>query len=96
MYMTRKRGVDFSENMNMEVVKYVAEKEKLKKEKEEAMFLKNELKIKWETNKETISVMENKVSLIKDKLEFVKGLLKEYYLSLLKQGTDIRYIFFYK
>ena len=96
MYMTRKRGVNFFENMNMEVAKYVAEKEKLKKEKEEAIFLKNELKIKWETNKETISVMENKVSLIKDKLEFVRGLLKEYYLSLLKQGTDIRHIILYK
>ena len=76
---------------NMELMGFVAQKEKGRRVKEERIKRKNDLKTEWEKNKENIRVMEEKVDLVKSKLTFVKEILKEYYINLLKQGTDTRY-----
>ncbi len=78
------------QNTNTDLVKFVVEKEKAKKLREEKIKRKNDLKSEWERNKENIKVMEDKIDLIKSKLLFVKGILKEYYVNLLHQGTDTR------
>ena len=76
----------------MEITKYVIEKEREKRSKEDKINRKNELKAEWSTIKDNITAMENKIELMKDKINFVKSILREYYTNLLKEGTDIRFI----
>ena len=70
---------------------YMIQKEKAKKDKEEKIKFRNDLKAELEMNKENVRVMDDKLNLIKNKIVFVKGVLKEYYANLMKQGIDTRY-----
>jgi len=76
-----------------ELVVLVIAKEKAKKEREDRLKKKNSLKAEWDKNRENILVMEDKLDLVKGKIQFVKGILKDYYINLMKQGTDTRYFF---
>ena len=73
-----------------EVVSFVIEKEKLEKLKYEHIQSRYVLKAKRKMNKESIIALESQIMLIKGKINFVKGLLGEYYTNLLKHGTDTR------
>lgn len=75
---------------NTDLLKYMVEKDKARKRRDDKVKHKNELKADWDRNKENIRVMEEKIDLIKSKVVFVRGILREYYVNLLKQGTDTR------
>ena len=78
-------------NSNTALLQFVLEKDKMRKSKDDKTRMRNDLKAIWEKNKEDVNILEQKGSLVKSKLAFVKGVLKEYYTNLLKQGTDCRY-----
>ena len=83
----------FSKNdANIELARYIVEKEKARQRKDIKIQNRNILKAKWEMYKENIAILENENDLIKSKIGFIKGVLKEYYLNLLSKGTDIRYL----
>jgi len=73
------------------VAKFMADRDKLKKNIEEKVSHRNKLKNEYDISKENVKVFEDKVNLLKSKLLYVKGILKEYYINLLRQGTDTRY-----
>jgi hypothetical protein len=75
---------------NTEMAKHLVRVEKIKKEKEANIQKKNELKGEWAKRKESIMVLENELELVRAKVNFVKDVLKDYYVNLLQQGIDIR------
>jgi len=95
MYQTRKTIGSRSYEINsheasktaLEIILY---RQKAKENKETKMQHKDSLKKNWEKNNEDIRVLEDKYSLVKTRLEFIRRILKEYYSKLLNQGTDIR------
>ena len=95
MYQTRKTignrnyGINSHEASKtaLEIILY---RQKAKENKETKMQHKDSLKKNWEKNNEDIRVLEDKYSLVKTRLEFIRRILKEYYSKLLNQGTDIR------
>ena len=72
------------------MVNYLVDKERFEKMKQDHTQQKYTLKTEWEKNKENILAFGTKIDLVKSKIMFVKGILKEYYTNLLKQGTDTR------
>lgn len=75
------------------VLFFLMDKQKAKEDKEGRMKEKDQLKKTWEVNNENIVVLETKYNLLKSKLEYIKRVLKEYYVKLLNQGQDIRYFY---
>jgi len=80
-----------SSHANKAIMNFMMDKEKAKRCKDEKTKIKNEIKNLWDRNNEDIRILEEKLSLVKSKIEFIKSVLKEYYINLLKQGTDTRY-----
>ncbi len=78
-------------NTTSDLVKFVVDRDRAKKQREEKIKYRSDLKSEWEHNKEDIRVFEDKMNLVKNKTQFVKGVLIEYYTNLLRQGTDTRY-----
>jgi hypothetical protein len=79
-----------SHEANKAVLEIMLNRQKAKENKETKLQQKDCLKKNWEKNNEDIRVLEDKHSLVKARLEFVRRILKEYYFKLLNQGTDIR------
>ena len=78
---------------NTELVNCMIDKERMIKMKNSHAEEKTRLKAEWERNKDNITAFEEKIELVKNKITFLKGILKDYYKNLLKQGTDTRYKF---
>ncbi len=81
--------------VSSQLVKFVAERDKMKRLKAEKLLHRNQLRAAWERDKETVKVLGEKAELIKNEIIFVKSILKEYYINLFKRGTDTRYDFFF-
>lgn len=77
-------------NANTAVLQFMLEKEKGKRSHEEKTRMKNEIKRLWDKNNEDIQILEEKLNLVKSKIDFVKSVLRDYYTNLFKQGTDTR------
>jgi hypothetical protein len=75
----------------MALAKFITTKAQLRKHRELQLRLTTNTKAEWERNKESIEVCDTQLMLLKQKTTFVKGVLKDHYISLLRQGTDIRY-----
>ena len=41
-------------------------------------------------NKEKVEYLEQEIEIYKDQLKFVQAVLKEYYITLLRDGNDFR------
>lgn len=91
----KKLAYKSGEATNTELMSYMIEKEHLNKIKQDHIQSKYQLKAYWERNKENIGVFENKIELIKSKIMFIKGILKEYYCNLLHKGGDNRYFSYF-
>ena len=61
-----------------------------KETKEEKLRKNKYYKECWEKNNENIKVLAEKLDLVKAKIDFVKQVLSEYYINVLRKGTDIR------
>ena len=66
------------------------EKERILKQKEEKQKEVLEYKKKWEHNVEKNGYYEQESKLLKTQLRFLKGILKDYYTRILKNGVDCR------
>lgn len=75
---------------NKVAMELMLSRQRAKENKDAKLQRKDLLKKNWEKNNEDLRVLEEKHALVKARLEFVRRILKEYYLKLLSQGTDIR------
>ena len=66
------------------------EKEKILRQKEEKQNQIIEYKKKWEENVEKNAYYDQETKLLKTQLNFLKGILKDYYIRILKKGIDCR------
>ena len=90
MYFEWKKAANIKYKSNTELNKYLVKVERIKKEKEANIQKKKELKVEWAKYKENIMILEDELELVRTKVNFVKDILKDYYVNLLRQGTDIR------
>lgn len=90
MSLKRMSKMTPTEKLNNKIKKLVAGMNATKYEREEKLKERVELKSEWDQNKEDILAIENNIELIKQKVEFIEGMLTKYYINLLKQGTDTR------
>ena len=72
------------------IIGLILDKQKAKETNDTLMNKKNLIKKEWDKNKQDIIVLAEQYNLFKGRIDFVRGILKEYYLRLLNQGTDIR------
>ena len=71
----------------------IFDKKKIQEIIKERVQTKKHIKSVWKNNNSSIKALEEKYNLVKAKLDYIKNILMEYYVNLLRQGTDIRQIF---
>ena len=89
--MKTKKNIAISKRSSTEMLMIIMERKKINQFKIEKKKKQKEIRNVWNKNNIDIKVLEERIELVKIKIEFIKGILKEYYSNLLKQGTDIRY-----